>query len=314
MIYRKLIKFGDSSFVISLPKEWIEKNVLKKGDVIGIEIGSKNELYVIPKSKPDREPTEIKIDLDKIDSPEGIRTSIISAYLRNFDIIKITGSNLIDHSQNIRNYIHDLASVEIMEQDHTKITARCFFNSTNISIYSLIRRLDIMTRSMLNDAKASIKSDNLLDYAYQKETDVTRLTFLILRTLRKSLNEPELASALKLQAVTILEYWQLVDFLEDIADHAKRVCKHLARGPVPDKEKLEKLFDVLIEHYENAMKAYYTDNKELAWKVLHLRTNIMNESKDYVEKYRDPVVISIIEKMRRIGSNNASIGRITIDR
>ncbi|HLC58712.1 MAG TPA: PhoU domain-containing protein, partial [Candidatus Nanoarchaeia archaeon] len=264
MIYRKLIKFGDSSFVISLPKEWIEKNVLKKGDVIGIEIGSKNELYVIPKSKPDREPTEIKIDLDKIDSPEGIRTSIISAYLRNFDIIKITGSNLIDHSQNIRNYIHDLASVEIMEQDHTKITARCFFNSTNISIYSLIRRLDIMTRSMLNDAKASIKSDNLLDYAYQKETDVTRLTFLILRTLRKSLNEPELASALKLQAVTILEYWQLVDFLEDIADHAKRVCKHLARGPVPDKEKLEKLFDVLIEHYENAMKAYYTDNKELA--------------------------------------------------
>ena len=111
-----------------------------------------------------------------------------------------------------------------------------------------------------------------------------------------------------------MEYWQLVDFLEDIADHAKRVCKHLARGPVPDKEKLEKLFDVLIEHYENAMKAYYTDNKELAWKVLHLRTNIMNESKDYVEKYRDPVVISIIEKMRRIGSNNASIGRITIDR
>ena len=37
MDVRKLVSFGNSSFVISLPKAWIIKNGLKKGDILRIE-------------------------------------------------------------------------------------------------------------------------------------------------------------------------------------------------------------------------------------------------------------------------------------
>ena len=37
MEYRKLISFGKSSFVVSLPKSWIKQNKLKKGDLIHFE-------------------------------------------------------------------------------------------------------------------------------------------------------------------------------------------------------------------------------------------------------------------------------------
>ena len=36
MEFRKLIRFGKNSYVISIPKPWVEKNKLKKGDTIYI--------------------------------------------------------------------------------------------------------------------------------------------------------------------------------------------------------------------------------------------------------------------------------------
>ena len=36
---RKLISFGKGSYIISMPKGWIEKNNLKKGDLISVNDG-----------------------------------------------------------------------------------------------------------------------------------------------------------------------------------------------------------------------------------------------------------------------------------
>ncbi|MBS3134491.1 AbrB/MazE/SpoVT family DNA-binding domain-containing protein, partial [Candidatus Woesearchaeota archaeon] len=49
MEHRNLIKFGNSSFVISLPKDWIDRNKLKKGDAIFIEQNGSENLIIIPK-------------------------------------------------------------------------------------------------------------------------------------------------------------------------------------------------------------------------------------------------------------------------
>ena len=34
--FRKLISFGKGSYILSMPKDWIAKNNLKKGDLISI--------------------------------------------------------------------------------------------------------------------------------------------------------------------------------------------------------------------------------------------------------------------------------------
>ena len=35
--FRKLMAFGNSSYVVSVPKAWVEKNRLKKGDVLVVD-------------------------------------------------------------------------------------------------------------------------------------------------------------------------------------------------------------------------------------------------------------------------------------
>ena len=46
MGYRKLIGFGDSSFVVSLPKDWVNKHGLKKGDGLIVDVDNGQFLSV----------------------------------------------------------------------------------------------------------------------------------------------------------------------------------------------------------------------------------------------------------------------------
>ena len=68
MEYRKLIKFGESSFVVSIPKTWMTKNNLKKGDLVYFSENGNNELIIAPQLKEeDKEEKKIIINADNKD-------------------------------------------------------------------------------------------------------------------------------------------------------------------------------------------------------------------------------------------------------
>ena len=46
---RRIISFGTSSYVVSVPKNWVRENNLKKGDLIHVE-DRKDELILSPNS------------------------------------------------------------------------------------------------------------------------------------------------------------------------------------------------------------------------------------------------------------------------
>ena len=51
MEYRKLIKFGNSSHVISIPNNWLKKNNLNKGDTVYLDENGGKELVLTPEKK-----------------------------------------------------------------------------------------------------------------------------------------------------------------------------------------------------------------------------------------------------------------------
>ena len=54
MELRKLIKFGTSSFVVSIPRPWINKNKLVKGDLIYFNENGNNELVLSARENNDK--------------------------------------------------------------------------------------------------------------------------------------------------------------------------------------------------------------------------------------------------------------------
>jgi hypothetical protein len=116
MDFRKIIGFGKSSFVISLPKGWTAQNKLQKGDVVYLnEDGSTLVLSAKEKAFV-KEPKMITIKTDG-KSTEHLQAEITTAYLENYDTLEIKGYNLQEKAHEIKKIISNLAGIELLEQD-----------------------------------------------------------------------------------------------------------------------------------------------------------------------------------------------------
>lgn len=315
MDFRKLIKFGDSSYVVSIPKPWIIKNNLNKGDLVYFTHNSKNELILSPEIKKEKiEQKEITISVDN-ENMEEIKRRIIAAYINNFHTINLVGNELESKYSEIRNDLHDLMALEIIEQTKNRIVAKDFVNMRKISIPNLIRRIDIITRAMIDDSKATLQKD-LYENVYQRDQDVNRITFLIFRAIKYYLNNPVAAEAVKLTPNDLLNYWQIANHLERIADESKRVARFLREVKLNDKEakKLIEIYSNIENFYLDTMKVYHKEDKEGAYKMTLRKKELIIECNAYFNKHYDkPWVPNIIEKFKAMTDHVHTIVKVIYD-
>ena len=91
---RKLVKAGAASHTISLPKSWLDKNMLKKGDTLFIIEKSDSELAITPKTgEENTRKKEITIDVDN-KGVGSIQREITSAYVNNYSKIPVILPNM----------------------------------------------------------------------------------------------------------------------------------------------------------------------------------------------------------------------------
>lgn len=313
MEFRKLIKFGNSSYVVSLPKTWVEKNNLSKGDLIYFTHSSSNEIILSPEIKKETvEQKEVTINIDN-ESMEGIEIRLVGAYVNNFHTINLVGNELESKYSEIRNALHDLMALEIIEQTKNRIVAKDFVSMKRISIPNLIRRIDIITRAMIADSKATLQKD-LYENVYQRDEDVNRLTFLVFRAVKYYLSNPVAAESFKLTPIDLLNYWQVADQLEKTADESKRTARFLREVKLSGEE-AKKLIDIysMIENlYLETMKVYHKGDKEGAYKMMiSKKKEIIAECNLFFNKhYEKPWVPNVIERLKAMMDHIHTILRV----
>ena len=133
-----------------MPKSWINKNNLKRGDLISVTDDG-FELILSANQKEEKLDTrEINIDAKDKDL-ELIKAEIVSSYLNGYDTINILFNTNSKESPKIKDIIRNLSGLEIMEQTSTRIVAKNLININEISIGTIIRRMEIITRAMMED-------------------------------------------------------------------------------------------------------------------------------------------------------------------
>lgn len=314
MEYRKIIKFGNSSHVISLPNAWLKKNNLNKGDRIFLQENGTNEIVLFTKETEFREAIkEIIIDANN-KSLLYVSNALITAYTNNYNLIKILDKNLNKRSNEIRNFIHSLAGLEVIEQSNDRIVAKDFLSIKDIYFDAMVRRTDIIIRNMLKNAKDCIKKDYTVSVA-NSDFDVNRLAFALIKIARKSFDNPQVAKELKLGYYETLNYYRLMFNLEQMGDEIKRMARlfNLIRLKKEDIKQLILYYEKVESMYQDSMKAFYNKDKELAFSVLEQGKNttiIINKLlKDYVESIHARIIeklknlIDCIEQTSRIAAN-----------
>lgn len=305
---RKLIAFGTNSFVISMPKTWVEKNELKKGDIVNIS-ESNNEIIITPEinnSKNFQKIINININHKSISL---IRTEIYTAYLKGFDEIIIKGDNLDNLIKDLRIILFKLSGLEVMHLTSNEMKIKNLLSEKNVSIIEVIKRTHSMLISMMDFTKKCFDED-VSKIISERDIDINRMVFLATRVMRKSLTDKELLRNINLNITEIIIYWQILLTMERIGDQLKRIARYSNNIKIEKNElkKIKKIYFSLNEQYCEVMQYFFKENNKIPYSTA---TNIKKEisEKCYLitDKNSNSNILHVIENFKNM---SASIERI----
>lgn len=303
---RKLISFGKGSFIVSMPKSWIEKNNLKKGDLISISDDGFELVLSAGQQDKKLENREISIEARGKDI-EVLKAEIVSSYLNGNDTINILFDNNAKEVLKIKDIIRNLSGLEIMEQTSTRIVAKNLININEISISNIIRRMDIITRAMIEDSILCCSGHCNYESINQRDIDVNRLYFLGCRVIKNAIKNPRIAKSLGMEA------WQLHSdnhsllHLEKIADRQKRIARYICLANL-DRQALSELGSIytdISEAYNELMKSFYNRDKQTAIRIETTSKDRTAACDKFLEKYTNSNA-----KARSSNSNLVAVAKI----
>lgn len=302
MEVRRLIKFGDSSHVVSIPKSWIKENKLKKGDLIFIDKNGNGELILMSKEKDEKKKDKkIIIDVNDKDLSQ-INKELISAYTNNYSEIVLNGK--ISKLNELKELISYKIGLNMVEKNHNEIVIKDLLDPKTISLEKTIKRMDNLIRILFTNLKDGLNKpvfcDNSCKEIYEIDGEVNRVYFLVLKLIKKSINDPTLLKHLEINQEKILDvYWLIMNF-EHIGDEIKRVAKFLSEKKMggPMKEKLTDVICSIEKNYLDTISAHLSYDKKFAIEICSRKDRIIKKCDDLLSNSHNFTIYQIAERLK----------------
>jgi phosphate uptake regulator len=208
-----------SSFLIILPKDWVVRQKLSKGDPVVVAEREDGCLIIDPRLPKAGETRSTTTTIE-----HNLRWEITSRYLLGFDEIRIVSETPITNDQRdeLKRVIKRFVALEVTEEDDHQIVLRCLVDPTTLPVSTAMRRMNLITSRMIEDALNAyfegIQKD--AEEIIQRDEEVDRLFFLIVRELRSAVQYPRMSELMKITPVEALDYRLAAQYIERIADLA----------------------------------------------------------------------------------------------
>ncbi len=292
MEFRKLMAFGNSSYVVSVPKAWVEKNRLKKGDVLVVD-ERPTELIIASKDSSERKTVKEAVISAANKSVQEMETEITALYINNSDLISVTDVN--QAAKEIKQVFHGLVGMEIIEETTTKIVAKDMLDIREVSMGNIVRRVDIIVRSMLQDAATFSGAE--AESVYERDKEVNRLTILGFRTARAAADNPRLLRLFETTYWNIMVSKQILTHLERLGDQLKRLLRFAKEkgSEMGRYREFRGVYAEIAKHYEAVMKIYYNKDKTQAFKTETSSKALLKECDRLLEKRNSVIAARIVE-------------------
>ncbi len=257
MDLRKIIKFGNSSHVITLPNEWIKEHNLEKGGELSLK--TKPDAIII--STQNRlKPQKVALEVENYPGV-WLEQKIISYYLKNYNEIILKDSKILKKIKTIKTIKEKLSAVEIVDMKEDEIILRDLTNFKELDLYSFVEKIADMIKTsfdnVINFDKSSWEIISALDL------NINRLCFLSYKAINHNLNSWEHSNQVK----NSVHYWSYINSLENIGDLIEDIAKVMHKEEIG--ESREDLKKALIK-----MKKLFVLTNNLMDKSISLKNNI----------------------------------------
>lgn len=233
---RKAIEMGKGTILVSLPKEWVKKNGIRKGADILVEELSPGKLMVRPYESGEEEQKQIVIGYDGEDFGQ-VANDVTGAYLLGYDLIKIEGSKVISREdrQKVKETMGRLVGLEMLDEGSKRMTLQFLLEPTAITPEKIVRRMSGLLDGMLEDTSEALRDGDskLLALVGERDDEVDRLYFLLVRATRAAIVRPEVSERYGLSPVDLVDYRVLASFLESVGDAVSELSRKFLERPTP---------------------------------------------------------------------------------
>jgi phosphate uptake regulator len=267
---RKIQVTGGSTYIISLPKTWVDQMGLKRGSVVSLNQHDDMSLSIQPKglASPERV-KKVIISVNQGDKPEGVVRRLVSSYVNGYNIIQIRSNEKrleLETRFAIKDFVRKkLVGTEILSDLPNELTLQILLSYSELSVKDALRRMSIIAASMHKDAVQTLSTDNprIAKEVVNMDDEVDRFSFYVIRLLNVAAMD---AHVLKESGIgtprQCLGYRLITKSVERMADHATNIAQNrLALHLVPINEEilaeLNKISASAIKVFEASMDALF---------------------------------------------------------
>jgi phosphate uptake regulator len=331
---RKIQYTGGASYIVSLPKKWVQDLGLKQGDDVSILRQGNSHLQLTPASnRPTKEQKDATIEIAKDNNnPYFLARKLISLYFLGFNIINVIPKDSGRLNGEQREVMKDvvkrvLMGTEIIADSAGGITLQVLINLLELSVDAAFKRMLLITQSMHRDAVLSLRENNLelAKEIIKSDDDVDRFSFYIVRQLNIAIKNEHLLKEIGLEdSRNCLGYRLITKATERVADHATIIAKDIIemRKPLNEHavENIANMSNFALEVMDEACLSMFKRDYnsadraiEKARKIDELEKAIIHSSdkyKDINEMYR---IKLITENIRRVAEYASDIAEIVLN-
>ena len=327
---RKLQISGGSTYIVSLPRSWVEMMELKAGDSISIVRNENNSLTIFPSESQTNDTYAASVMVGPNDSDESIRRKIVSMYLTGYKSITITarGIRLGPGQINaVRSFARSsMIGTEIIESNPECITIKTLTRLPEMTFDVALLRMSTMTMDSHQEALEALRTvdTDYADEVIKLDDEIDRFTFYMLRNLTMAVRDAGLLQAMSLDTPTdCLYYRTIISRIERIADHATLIAKRVKylTGPIDEQimSKTRLLSSSAMDIFSKAVNAMIQSDYAMAEQVIESTTKIQNTQEEIMVSIKDSapnaiVIKFVLDSIRRSAEYTMDIAEVVMDR
>jgi phosphate uptake regulator len=330
---RKIQFTGKSSYIVSLPKQWVRELGLKQGDLIRVARQGSSSLQIYPPKFHAKvsQKEDATIEIDTEEEPKSIIRKLISLYFLGYKTINVkpkTGRLKPSQRTAIKGAVKRmLMGSEIISDSISGITIQVLVNLLELSVDGAFKRMIHLAKAMLSDAILAVKEGNLelANEVINTDDEVDRFGFYIIRQLKIAIQNEHMLKEMGLgNARNCLGYRLVVKNIERTGDHAVLIAKDILEFKKAIKKeillKIQEMSDFSVSVLDDSCLALFKEDYIQAEKIIEKANEITKYEKkvlDSTKSLRDDEEVfrirRMVENIRRIAEYASDIAEIVLN-
>lgn len=320
---RKIQLSGRTTFVVSLPKTWVQAANLEAGDTVGIDAQDDGSLRIVPDTVRRRRAPGLDMDASGVEGERLLR-ELMAGYLSGYDLVsmKSTSAFTADQRGAVKRMTQMTVGFEIVEETTRTVVLQDMVDPTQFASRGGLQRLARIVHLMLTDVLVAVENRDLelADDVIGRDDSVDRMYLMIGKQHVHLLSDISMARRKQVTLKESLFMSQAARSLERCGDHAVRIAYAIKEAMDENVEfdpaawgSVRKLADEALVLLQDSVQAFMKADRDTAHRVLDASERLTRQRGELTRQLlagseSETLVLSlVVESLERVHQYAADI-------